>query len=84
MCIRDRCLVVLNQYLDIINRECKDCNINRLCDKCYMHFIKDENTLKFDKGNCNTKKKGLPKTLSTLYEVLEENPDVLNKGMFDD
>lgn len=80
----DRCLDVLNQYLDIINRECKDCNINRLCDKCYMHFIKDENTLKFDKGNCNTKKKGLPKTLSTLYEVLEENPDVLNKGMFDD
>lgn len=77
----ERCSDLFNKYLNIINENCKGCNISRLCEKCYMHFIQDESTLKFNSTFCNNRKKTMPRVLGNLYEVLEVNPNILKNDL---
>jgi uncharacterized protein len=72
----ERCTELLNKFMGVLKENCSECNVSRLCDSCYIHFVKDENTLEFNKEFCKEKKIALPKTLSIIYTLLEENPDV--------
>ncbi|MCX7922021.1 MAG: radical SAM protein [Clostridia bacterium] len=70
----ERCSELLNKYMKVLSENCEDCNLSRLCDSCYIHFVKDENNIEFDSEFCKEKKSILPKTLSILYSLLEHNP----------
>lgn len=77
----DRCSELLNQYMGVLEENCSDCNVSRLCDSCYIHFIKDDNNLEFNEEFCKEKKMVIPKTLSIIYTLLEKNPKVFEMGL---
>lgn len=74
----DRCNELLEKFVYLLNTNCSSCNLSRLCDICFVHFVTDENNLKFNNEECLLRKKHLPGLLSELYTLLECNSDLLN------
>ncbi|ADQ39787.1 Radical SAM domain protein [Caldicellulosiruptor acetigenus I77R1B] len=69
----DKVQNIVNKFLEIRYENCADCNISRLCEVCYVHFMSSDN-FRFNSGFCNDKKRRINKALSILYSVLENNP----------
>ncbi len=67
-----------NQFIEIINKECCNCNLSRLCDVCYSHMI-NEGDLCFNKDSCQNYKQSIKNSLSFLYSLLEEYPDKMKE-----
>jgi len=63
-----------NKFLILRAEYCGNCKISRLCDACYVHFMRNDN-LEFNDLFCADKKKQIETTLSILYSTLEINPN---------
>lgn len=70
----DKINLLCNQFIEIINKECCNCNLSGLCDICYAHMIND-GTLRFSKDSCRNSKQSIKNSLSLLYSLLEKYPD---------
>lgn len=61
-----------NDFLNMKNEHCSSCNISRMCEVCYVHFMKD-NTWVFNHEFCNDKKSQVKRAFEVLYTYLEED-----------
>ena len=64
-------------YYNIREEKCLNCNISRLCDVCYAHFIKNGEIV-FNEEFCSKRKEAYTKSLSLLYSKIN-----INKHIFD-
>ena len=62
----------VNKFINIINKNCCDCNVSRLCDICYSQMIYNDD-LFFSKESCENTSSYLKNALISLYSLLEEN-----------
>ncbi|MEG0691158.1 MAG: radical SAM protein [Clostridium sp.] len=75
----EKCVKLTNDFIEIRSKYCKECNISRLCDACYVHFMKGEE-LKYNEKYCNDKKEQTKRALELLYESLDCNENAFNLG----
>lgn len=67
-----------NKYLHILNHQCQNCNISRLCGMCYAHMIKD-NDLYFPENTCENLARGIKNALCIYYSLLETSKESMEK-----
>lgn len=68
----DKINEIANKYYKIINKNCANCRVSRLCDICYSHLIKDDD-LCFSKEAYNSAAQSIKNALSNYYSLLETN-----------
>lgn len=54
-----------------------NCPISRLCDVCYVHFIKYDDIV-FNKEFCEKRKKSYVRALEFIYSKLYENGKIFD------
>lgn len=69
----DNVKVLAEGFVKIRDKYCSNCEVSRICDVCYVHFMRN-NKLEFNDEFCIDKKKSIKSTLSILYSTLELNP----------
>lgn len=69
----DKANSLIESFNNILQEHCSTCNLSRLCDVCYVHFIK-EGRLEFDPAICQAKQKSIRQLLRSIYSMLELNP----------
>ncbi|BBE31797.1 hypothetical protein OSSY52_19380 [Tepiditoga spiralis] len=70
---------IIKDYLEIIEKNCSNCNVKRLCECCYVHLnMNGDGVFKFNKEFCKENKEGIPLMLKTLYSLLEKIPNALS------
>ena len=75
--IRPSWLFLYETYYQIRDKYCSKCSVNRLCDVCYVHFIK-KNQLQFNENYCKKRKEVLKKGIAVVYSLLEENKRIFD------
>lgn len=65
------------EFNRIRKKQCSDCNVSRLCDVCYSHFV-DQESLKFNNDFCIQKKQSIYNMIKLAYETLEINSDAFH------
>ena len=68
---------IYETYYQIRDKYCSKCSVNRLCDVCYVHFIK-KNQLQFNENYCKKRKEVLKKGIAVVYSLLEENKRIFD------
>ncbi len=74
----DKVNEITAKYYKIINENCANCKISRLCDICYSHLIKDDD-LCFSMEACNSSAQSIKNALSNYYSLLELNSKKMQK-----
>lgn len=69
---------LLGEFLKLWNEHCESCNINKLCELCYVHFLQD-NKLVFNHEICAERRESVPIMLGNLYSTLEDNPNAFDR-----
>lgn len=64
---------IRNEFVSILKEHCHTCPLSRLCSICYSHFVKDEG-ITFNTQLCMDNRNQIPKSLETVFSILEENP----------
>lgn len=61
---------IANDYIALLKKNCTHCEVNFLCQRCYIHFAKDGH---FEMANdfCTKKKSVIKKMLEELIEIEE-------------
>lgn len=72
---------ILNKYSEMLTRnfengKCMNCEAKRICSACFMYMDEQGN---FNKEFCERQKQTLKERLSELYQILEENPQIIKK-----
>lgn len=70
----DKVSELTNKFIKLRNQHCGDCNVSRLCDACYVHFMKNDD-LEFNHSFCIDKRNSIKSTLPILFSTLEANPN---------
>lgn len=65
------------EYFKIRDKYCLKCPINRLCDVCYVHFIKN-NSLQYNERFCQKRQEVFKRGLEVVYSLLEEDKEIFN------
>ena len=65
------------KFYDIKKKNCINCPVSRLCDVCFVHFIKNNN-LSFNKEFCDKRKKSYIRALELIYTKIFENDEILD------
>lgn len=73
----DKINTIYNKYFSIRDQHCAECPINRLCDVCYVHFIKN-NEIQHNESFCAKRKEVLIRGLEVVYSLMEEDKDIFN------
>lgn len=68
---------IYDKYYKIRIENCLNCNISRLCDACFVHFIKNGDII-FNKEFCKKRKEAYSKALATLYSKMEVNRNIFD------
>ncbi|MDC7124248.1 MAG: radical SAM protein [Spirochaetales bacterium] len=68
-------LKIIDQYNAKITSQCQNCNIKRLCETCFATFWKGDGFEFPGKDFCQEAAEKMKSSFSTLYSLLEENPD---------
>lgn len=64
-----------NRFINIINENCKNCTVSRLCEMCYAQMIcKDD--LCFSETACKNTFSAIKNSLTTFYSLLENNEKI--------
>jgi len=64
---------LVNEYVSLLHENCGTCGFSRLCEVCFMHFVRD-NELVFNQEFCEKRRTTIPKILEMVYSTLEANP----------
>lgn len=59
-----------NDYVNIINHNCTECPVSRLCTVCFSHLVKND-SLEFSKEACEYSFKNAKASLKQSYSLLE-------------
>ena len=65
------------KFYDIKKKNCINCPVSRLCDVCFVHFIKNNN-LSFNKEFCDKRKKSYIRALELIYTKIFENDEIFD------
>lgn len=69
---------IYTKFFNIRKKHCYTCPALRLCDVCYIHLISDGD-IKINKEFCAKRRKYTLDSLSNLYSVLENYPNIFNE-----
>lgn len=68
----ERATKITNEFLNMKSENCSNCNISRMCEVCYVHFMKD-NEWVFNTEFCKDKQEQVKRAFEQLYSYLEED-----------
>lgn len=68
---------IYHKFFKIKEEYCMNCPISRLCDVCYVHFIKYDDIV-FNKEFCEKRKKSYVRALEFIYSKLYENGKIFD------
>ena len=68
---------IYHKFFKIKEEYCMNCPISRLCDVCYVHFIKYDDIV-FNKEFCQKRKKSYVRALEFIYSKLYENGKIFD------
>lgn len=61
---------IANDYIALLKKNCTQCEVNYLCQRCYIHFAKD-GRFEMNGDFCTKKKSLMKKALEELIEIEE-------------
>lgn len=68
----------IEKFLEVYNKNCKKCNVSRLCPVCFSILCKDED-IKINKQYCEKQKRLLKNIMEEMYSTLEFNKEAFDK-----
>ncbi|MGL5439829.1 MAG: radical SAM protein [Filifactoraceae bacterium] len=73
----DKVKNVYDEFYKIRKEYCSNCSVVRLCDVCYIHFIKD-NKIQFNKAFCSNRKESFRRAMSFIYTEIVNTPNIFD------
>jgi radical SAM protein with 4Fe4S-binding SPASM domain len=67
----NRMAEIASQYIELLNNNCRDCEVRYLCNKCYIHFAK-EGTFQVSEEYCRKEKKAVKKIMERAISFQEK------------
>lgn len=65
------------KYFKIREDYCSQCSVKRMCDACYVHFIKNDD-LQYNETFCKKRKEVYVRGLQVVYSLLEEDREIFD------
>lgn len=69
----------MNNFFSLLNSKCEKCNLQNICNLCYVITESNGKGFKLDDDYCINYRKGIINSLATYYSILEENPQLFSE-----